>query len=118
MRENKLDAILCAAGSSCSTSPAAASNQGIWVVPAKGEPVWFVPEADEERARGAIRLGAKLHAWSASEGPYKRIGQALAGSARVGIEERVPLRSLRRPAPRIAVASISSAPTRSPSAAG
>ncbi len=104
MRENKLDAILCAAGSSLFYYTGSRYNQGIWVVPAKGEPVWFVPEADEERARGAIRLGGSIHAWSASEGPYKRIGQALAGSARVGIEERVPFAifdGLRRELPRV-----------------
>jgi Xaa-Pro aminopeptidase len=104
MHENKLDAILCAAGSSLFYYTGSRYSQGIWVLPAKGEPAWFVPAADEESARGGIRMGGSIHTWSASEGPYGRTGQALAGSDRVGIEERVPFAifdGLRRELPRV-----------------
>ncbi len=104
MRENKLDAILCAAGSSLYYYTGSRYNRGIWILPAKAEPVWYVPEADEERARAEIRLGGNILAWSASVGPYARIARALSGSVRVGIEERVPFAlfdGLRREVPRV-----------------
>jgi Xaa-Pro dipeptidase len=104
MRESKLDAILCAAGSSQFYYTGSRYSQGIWILPAKGEPVWFVPEADAERAHAAIRMGGDILAWSAAEGPYPRVARALAGSDRVGIEERVPFGlfdGLRREVPRV-----------------
>jgi len=107
MRENKLDAILCAGGTSLFYYTGSRYQQGIWILPAKGSPVWFVPETDAEHAHTAIRMGGSILTWAA-EGPYARIAKALSGSNRVGIEERVSFGTfdgLRREVPRVEFAS-------------
>jgi Xaa-Pro dipeptidase len=76
MRDNKIGALLCQAGSSLyyytGLRATSATNASTWVLPAKGDPASFEPEAG----------GA----------PYQRIAQFLKSTAgaRVGIEERTP----------------------------
>jgi len=97
MRENKLGALVLEGGSSLyyytGTRWPQSDRTFAWVLPAAGEPAWIVPEADQERARQAIRMSTDLRAWKEDEGPYKKLGQALKGAlkgaGRVGIEERV-----------------------------
>ena len=105
MRDNKLDAILCAAGSSLFYFTGSRYREGIWVLPAKGEPVWY-------RAAGGCGEGARGHpagrehpgmepAGGAVRGGSRR---ALAASDKIGIEERVPFAvfdGLRRELPRV-----------------
>jgi Xaa-Pro dipeptidase len=64
----------------------------VFLLPARGEPVWIVSAEDESRARAAIRLGAEVRAWQGAEGDSKQIAQALrdrsVATGRVGLEER------------------------------
>ncbi len=104
MRDNKLDAILCAAGSSLFYFTGSRYREGIWILPAKGEPVWYVPQADAEKAHADIRLGGSILEWSPQVGPYARIARALAASDKIGVEERTPFAmvdGLRRELPRV-----------------
>lgn len=100
MRENKLGAIVLEGGSSLyyytGTRWAQSDRTFALVLPASGELAWIVPEADQDRARQAIRMGTDLRTWKEDEGPYKKLVQALkdragvpSGPSRVGIEERV-----------------------------
>jgi Xaa-Pro dipeptidase len=72
MRDNKIGAVLCQAGSSLYYYTGVRGGASTWVLPAKGEPASFEPETG----------GA----------PYQRIAQFLksAVAIRVGIEERTP----------------------------
>lgn len=96
MREQRLGAVVMEGGSSMfyftGTRSAATDRTFILVLPARGEPAWVVPVADETRARAAIRLGQDVRAWSGEDGEYKSIAQVLrdrgAAASRVGIEER------------------------------
>jgi Xaa-Pro dipeptidase len=78
MRENRLDGILCEGGSSVYYFTGSRYSGGLWILPAKGDPVWVVPEADAAKVRGNVRTGS-----------YKSAADALKPAARVGIEERV-----------------------------
>ena len=92
MRENKIGAVVLEGGSSMFYFTGTRWPQGdrtlALVIPAEGAPVWIVPEADAERARGAIPPGSDIRTWTEAEGPYKRLAQALKAS-RIAIEERV-----------------------------
>ncbi|HYW43397.1 MAG TPA: aminopeptidase P family protein [Bryobacteraceae bacterium] len=92
MRENKIGALVLEGGSSMFYFTGTRWPQGdrtlALVMPAEGDLVWIVPEADAERARGAIPPSGEIRTWTEAEGPYKRLAQALKGS-RIGIEERV-----------------------------
>jgi Xaa-Pro dipeptidase len=96
MRDRKIGAIVLEGGSSLFYYTGArwtATDRTLaWVLPATGEPAWFVAQADEERVRAAIRSGGDVLVWGESEGPYRKITQLIdergAGST-VGIEERV-----------------------------
>jgi Xaa-Pro dipeptidase len=69
MRENKIDAVLCQAGSSLYYYTGVRGGAATWVLPAKGEPASFEP----------------------GDALYRRIAQFLKpAAARVGIEERTP----------------------------
>ena len=97
MRENKIGAIVLESGTSMfyytGTRGNAAGGTFAWVLPASGEPAWIVPQADEERAHGAIHLGTDIRAWNESASPYKLIAGVLKDRSiapgRAGIEERV-----------------------------
>jgi len=92
MRENRIDGIVLEGGSSLfyytGTRWTAADGTFAWVLPAKGEPVWVVPQEDLDGAQKAIRMGGDVRAYG-SEGPYLKISQAMGGGSVVGIEERV-----------------------------
>ncbi len=94
MRQNRLGALVLEGGSSMYYFTGTRWMQGerlfALVLPAAGEPVWVVPEADEGRAHDVIHSG-DVRTWSEPESAYKRLAQALAdrgATARVGIEER------------------------------
>jgi Xaa-Pro dipeptidase len=72
MRDNKIGAVLCQAGSSLYYYTGVRGGANTWVLPAKGEPASFEPEE--------------------GDAPYQRIAQFLksAAAAKVGIEERTP----------------------------
>jgi len=97
MRQNKLGAIVLEGGSSLfyftGTRWPQSERTFAWVLPASGEPVWVVPDGEQDRARQAIRMGADVRAWKEDEGPYKKLVQVFkdrgAATGRVGIEERV-----------------------------
>jgi Xaa-Pro dipeptidase len=95
MRESGLGAILLEGGSSLfyytGTRWNASGQTFVWMLPAKGDPVWVVPASDEARARQVIRMGGDVRTWAADAGPYARIAQALqdrGAEGRIGIEER------------------------------
>jgi Xaa-Pro dipeptidase len=96
MRDHHLGAIVMEGGSSLfyftGTRWTATDRLFAWVLPAAGEPVWVVPQADESGARQAIRAGGDIRAWAGNDGPYRTLAQVLkerAAGAAVGIEERV-----------------------------
>jgi Xaa-Pro dipeptidase len=72
MRDNKIGAILCQGGSSLYYYTGVRGGASTWVLPAKGDPASFEPDAGDV--------------------PYQRIAQFLkpAAASRVGIEERTP----------------------------
>ena len=115
MRENKLDAVLMEGGTSLfyytGTRWMASDRLLAWVLPAKGDPVWIVPKADEARARDAIKMGGDVRMWSEDDGGYKLLAQALKDrgvAGTVGIEERARFAvfdGLHNAAPSLAVSS-------------
>jgi len=96
MREHNLDGVAMEGGSSLfyftGTRWTPTDRTLLWLLPAKGEPVWIVPKADEARAHQAIHLGADVRGWDESGGPYKALVQAMRdrGAANsLGLEERI-----------------------------
>jgi len=81
MRENKIGALVIESGSSMFyfTGARLSPNAAV-VMPADGEPIWVVPEADAPRVHGDIRP------WN--DTPYKLLAQAVKGN-RIALEERV-----------------------------
>jgi Xaa-Pro dipeptidase len=63
------------------------------LLPARGEHIWIVPAAQEQRAHEVIRMGGEVRAWPESAGPFQTIAQALkdrgAAAGRVGLDEQV-----------------------------
>ena len=96
MREHRIGAIVLEPGSSMfyytGTRWPVSDRTFALVIPASGELAWIVPEADQQRAQQAVRMGTEIRAWPESEGPYKTLVRVLkdrgAGST-IGIEERV-----------------------------
>jgi Xaa-Pro dipeptidase len=102
MRENKLDAVVIAGG----TSLEYFSNVKWWlserffgmILPVKGDPFFVSPAFEEDRAREQIGNGpfdgkkADVRVWEEHENPYERVAQGLKdrglAGGRVGIEER------------------------------
>ena len=82
MRENRLSAIVAESGSTIFYYTGTRQVPGAWILPAEGEPVWVVAEAQAAKFSGDVRPYAE------ADGPYKKMAQALAGR-RIGIEERV-----------------------------
>ncbi|HEY1343076.1 MAG TPA: Xaa-Pro peptidase family protein [Bryobacteraceae bacterium] len=82
MSDNKLGAILCEGGSTLFYYTGVRNTGGLWILPAKSEPVWVVPASEGDRVHGDVR------AYAASEEPYAKAAQALKGVARLGVEER------------------------------
>ena len=94
MRDAHIDALICPGGTSAFYFTATPRNETsfIWVLPAKGEPAWFVANADLSRAHQVIRMGGAIREWPDALDPYSRIGQFLkergAETGHIGIEER------------------------------
>lgn len=96
MHDNKIGAVVMEGGTSLfyftGTRWPASDRTMAWVLPARGEPAWIVPGADETRAHEAIHLGGAIRTWSESEGPYGKIAGLLkergVSSGRLGVEER------------------------------
>ena len=89
MGENKLGAIVLEGGTSLYYFTGTRWNQGerisAMVLPAKGDLVWIAQGSDAKTAR----MGGDVRVASSDEDAYKKIGLALKGAARVGVEERV-----------------------------
>ncbi len=93
MIENKLDAIVLEGGSSMFYFSGTRWNPGertfALVLPARGEPVWVVHSADEKRAHDLIKTGSDIRVAVDDGDAFKKLAQALKGTTRVGVEERV-----------------------------
>ena len=89
MGENKLGAIVLEGGTSLYYFTGTRWNQGerisAMVLPAKGDLVWIAQGSDAKTAR----MGGDVRVASGDEDAYKKIGLALKGAARAGVEERV-----------------------------
>ena len=92
MQENQLGAIVMEGGSSLfyftGSRGLAGDRTFAWVLPASGEPAWFIAQADEAHA-GGIPVRADVRTWKGD--PYKTLGQFLKerGGGVVGLEEGV-----------------------------
>jgi Xaa-Pro dipeptidase len=83
MRENRIAAIVAESGSTLFYYTGTRQiGGGAWILPASGEQVWVVPEAQAAKLTGDVRP------FTESDGPYKKMAQALP-AGRIGIEERV-----------------------------
>src|SRR5579871_484327 len=97
MRDHKLNALVLEGGASLfyftGTRWPQSDRTFVWVLPARGQPAWIVPDPDQERAHSAIHMGSDIRGWAEGDGPYRKIAQFLkergAASGAVGIEERV-----------------------------
>lgn len=103
MAENKLQAIVVAAGSSLPYYSAAhwwtSERFFAMVIPAKGESFFVCPAFEEGRAREQLSPGpygakADIRVWQEDEDPYQRVAQGLkdlgVASGVLGIEEKTP----------------------------
>lgn len=96
MVDNKMGAVVMEGGSSLfyftGTRWPATGLIFALVLPARGEPAWIVPAADQTRAQAAIRFGAgDVRTWQENEGPYRKLVQVLkdrGAAGRLGIDER------------------------------
>jgi len=87
MRQNKMDAVVMAGGSSLFYFTGSRAAEVLWVLPAAGAPVWVAPEPPESKLAGEARI------WKDPALKYRTAAHALAdrgGITRIGIEERVP----------------------------
>jgi Xaa-Pro dipeptidase len=82
MRENKLTSIVLEGGSSLFYFTGVRSLGGAWILPQSDPPVWVAPAVE------AAKLSGDARAFTAAEGPYKKIAAALRGG-RIGLEEHV-----------------------------
>ncbi len=97
MAENKIDAIFLESGSSLFYYTGArwglSERMFGMLLPARGEPAYFVPAFEEMRAREIIRFGNDIRVWQEDESPYRLVAQFLreraGASARIGFEEKV-----------------------------
>jgi Xaa-Pro dipeptidase len=93
MRENKLGAIVMEGGTSLfyftGIRGLPGDRQFAWVLPAEGEPAWFLAQADESHASG-IPSGADVRMWKDSDGEFKTLAQFLKerNVSAAGLEER------------------------------
>ena len=97
MAENKIDAIFLEPGSSLfyytGTRWGLSERMFGMLLPARGEPAYFVPAFEEMRAREVIRLSSDIRPWQEDESPYRLVAQFLrergAAAGRIGFEEKV-----------------------------
>src|SRR6266536_2993514 len=69
MRENKLDAVFLAGGSSMFYFTGTRSPSIGLILPERGEPAWIVPSEDEAAAHQSVRFGKEILSWTHAEGP-------------------------------------------------
>ena len=101
MREEKLDAILIAGGSSLAYFSGVRWGNSerllLMVLPSKGEPYFVSPAFEEDRAREQILSGLgekqQVFAWEEDASPYELVASSLKergiATGRIGIEETV-----------------------------
>jgi Xaa-Pro dipeptidase len=94
MSANRMDAVFCEPGSSVfyftGTRLRASGLAGL-ILPLKGEPLWVVPKADEEKTHADVHIG-EVRSWSEPGGEFSAITQALkdrGATGNVGLEEQV-----------------------------
>ena len=98
LRENGLDALVLASGTSLTYFTGARWGQSerlfAAVITREGEPCWVTPAFERQRALEQIRIGSDVRAWEEDESPYALVAGILrdraAASGHVGIEEAVP----------------------------
>jgi Xaa-Pro aminopeptidase len=103
MKENKLDAIALAGGTSLDyfTGISWGNSERLFacVLPQKGRPFYVCPAFEEDRAREAMAHApsgkeSKILTWQEDQDPYALVARGLrdasVSTGRVGIEERVP----------------------------
>ena len=103
MRENKLNAISLAGGSSLEYFSAVRWGNSerlfIMVLPARGEPFFVAPAFEKDRAleqivKGPAGKSPHVFTWEEDESPYQVVASQMkergVATGRVGIEERVP----------------------------
>jgi Xaa-Pro dipeptidase len=105
MRTNKIGAVLLENGSSMFYFTGTRLAYTL-ILPARGELVWAVPAAEEQRAHDAIHIGGEIRTWRESDGRFSRIAQAFkdrgVSTGNIGIDEQVPFAvfdALRKQAP-------------------
>ena len=89
MRENRLSAVVLEGGSSLFYYTGTRKIDGVWILPGRGAPVWVSPESQARTFTGDVRT------FTETEGPYKKMAAALAGS-RIGHRGAGSLRDFRR----------------------
>jgi Xaa-Pro dipeptidase len=109
MRQNSMDAVFCEPGSSVfyftGTRLRASGFAGL-ILPIKGELLWVVPKADEERTHADTRMG-EVRSFGEAGGEFAAVAQALKDrgvSNAVGLEEQVKFSvfdGLRKAAPKV-----------------
>ena len=110
MRQNGLAAVICEGGSSMyyftGVRLKPADRLATVILPARGEPVWVVPEGDHSALSGDVRR------WNPSQDPFRILAQALtdrrANLSGIGIEEHtrfLVVDGLRKALPRASFAS-------------
>jgi Xaa-Pro dipeptidase len=103
MRENRLDAIALAGGSSLfyfsGVRWGVSERLFLMVLPARGEPFFVSPafekgRAQEQIAESPFRNSAHIFTWEEDESPYGAVAMALKehglATGRIGMEERTP----------------------------
>jgi Xaa-Pro dipeptidase len=96
MAANKIGAIVLEGGSSLFyfTGVRWASNLPplTLVMPARGEPVWIAPAAEDKRVRDVLSAAGDIRPWRDPDGPFALVAQALkerGGGGSVGLEENI-----------------------------
>ncbi len=103
MRENRIDAIALAGGTSLDYFTGIRWGNSerlfLFLLPREGHPYYICPAFEEDRARERMAQApaggeSKILTWQEDDDPYGRVAQALreagVASGRIGVEERVP----------------------------
>jgi Xaa-Pro aminopeptidase len=82
MAEQKIGALVMEPGATMFYFTGTRGSGLTLVLPARGEAIWVAPEG------GAAHLTGDVRTFSANDGPFDRLAQALRGNGRVAIEEK------------------------------
>jgi Xaa-Pro dipeptidase len=88
MSEQKIDAVYMERGSSMFYFTGTRDLSGL-LIPSRGEIVWIVPSAEEQRVHDASRVGGAVITYGESDGPFGALKRALQSAGTVGLEEQV-----------------------------